>query len=339
MKSLLKSYPSEFDSELNRSLMNKEADASLVEYVVDSWKSLEVVKNIKFVGYEYTEKESEIDVNKYIFKREKKKKKKEKYDYKFIQDDRFGKLTVHLQISLMEKDPETGKEFQHVYPIKKDMLIPLQDEQGYYYIHGKKYYLIYQMVEKSTYTSNSAVTLKSLMPIAVKRRIIDHEVLDHNNITDESMNDSTIEASDIEGNIYSLPYYNIFVFKKEIPVILFYIKDGFDAAMDFLGVSGAIRLVPKIPSIPHEGSIYFQISGKCYIEVNKSLFKKYVYLQSIVGGILHVSSNRNTVQSFDDPKIWIKKISGTNNYEKGLDILNFFNRLLDKPCLVQYKPL
>ena len=42
------------------------------------------------------------------------------------------------------------------------MLIPLQDEEGYFYIKGKKYYLIYQLVEKSTYTSNSSVTLKSL---------------------------------------------------------------------------------------------------------------------------------------------------------------------------------
>ena len=46
--------------------------------------------------------------------------------------------------------------------MKKSMLIPLQDEEGYFYIKGKKYYLIYQLVEKSTYTSNSSVTLKSL---------------------------------------------------------------------------------------------------------------------------------------------------------------------------------
>lgn len=327
MKSLLKSYPSEFSVDLNYSLMNKTADASLVEYVVDSWKSLEVVKNIKFIKYEYTEKESEIDVNKYIFKREKKKKKNEKYDYKFVEDDRFGKLTVYLKVSLMEKDPETGELFEHVYPIKKDMLIPLQDEQGYYYIHGKKYYLIYQMVEKSTYTSNSAVTLKSLMPIAIKRGIIESSTVD--NFTDESLMTANINTTDDNGNIYSLPVYNVFVFKKEIPVILFYLKDGFDNAMDFLGVSGAIRLVSKIPD-HDENMIYFQISTKCYLEVDKKLMNKYPYLQSIVGGILHVSSNRNTIQSFDDPKIWIKKISGTNNYEKGLDILNFFGRLLDE---------
>ena len=339
MKSLLKSYSSEFEPDLNYSLMNKTADDSLVNYVIDSWKSLEVVKNIKFIGYEYTEKQSDIDINKYIFKREKKKKKNEKYDYKFVEDNRFGKLTVFLEVTLMEKEKiedeetgklkETGKMVKHIYKHKKEMLIPLQDEQGYYYIHGKKYYLIYQMVEKSTYTSKSSVTLKSLMPIAIRRDVIKASALLDNNITDEEVFDDTMEAVDISGNEYNLPFYNVTVFKKEIPVILFYLKDGFDNCMDFLGVSGSIELVQK-PDTNDIYNLYFQISTKCYLKVNKKLFKKYPYLQSIVGGILHVSTNRLTVHSFDDPRIWIKKISGINNYDKGRDILNFFGRLLDE---------
>ena len=134
MKKYLKNYVSEFEKELNIPLMKKQDDRPLVDYVLDSWKSLEVLSTIKCVGYEYTEKESEIDVNKYIFKREKKKKKKERYDYKFINDDRVGRLTVYLEITLLETDPETGKQFLHKYPIKKAILIPLQDENGYFYI-------------------------------------------------------------------------------------------------------------------------------------------------------------------------------------------------------------
>ena len=338
MKSLLKSYSSEFEPSLNYSLMNKTADDSLVNYVVDSWKSLEVVKNIKFIGYEYTEKQSEIDINKYIFKREKKKKKNEKFDYKFLEDNRFGKLTVFLEVTLMEKEKvedgegklkETGKLVKHVYKHKKEMLIPLQDENGYYYIHGKKYYLIYQMVEKSTYTSKASVTLKSLMPIAVKRDVIKATALMDNNITDEEVINDTADVLDIDSNEYNLPVYNVTVFRKEIPIILFYLKDGFDDAMDFLGVSNSIELVTK-PDLNDKYNIYFQISTKCYLKVNKKLFLKYPYLQSIVGGILHVSTNRLTIQSFDDPRIWIKKISGINNYDKGVDILNFFGRLLDE---------
>ena len=85
-----------------------------------------------------------------------------RYDYKYISDDRYGKLTVNLEISVKEEDKETGKTKIRKKLMKKSMLIPLQDEEGYFYIKGKKYYLIYQLVEKSTYTSNSSVTLKSL---------------------------------------------------------------------------------------------------------------------------------------------------------------------------------
>lgn len=346
MISMIHDYPSEFAPRLNKEIMNKTYDDSLVSYIVDSWKSLEVVKNIKFVGYEYSENEDEIDVNKYIFKREKKKKKKDKYDYKFIEDDRFGLLTVHLQITLREKNLETGEYFEHVYPIKKSMLLPIQDEDGYYYIHGKKYYLIYQLVEKSTYTSNSSVTLKSLMPIAIKRGIVeDKEITSDIFDDDDNINDNTkLHVQDELGNDYIIPVYSVFVFKKEIPVILFYLKDGFYSAMDFLGVAGAIDLVSEVPKKPDPENIYFNVAkakasemtkakilkSNCFIKVNRELFNKYTYLQSIVGGILHVANSRSTIESFNDPKVWIKKISSTNNYEKGLDILNFFGRLLDE---------
>ena len=176
------------------------------------------------------------------------------------------------------------------------------------------------------------------MPVAVKRGIVEETAIMNNNITDEEMSNSSEECVDVNGLHYTLPFYNVYVFKKEIPVILFYLKDGFISAMDFLGVSGAINLVEKIPHDKND-NIYFEISrNRCYLEVNKTLFHKHVYLQSIVGGILHVSTVRNTIDSFEKPETWIKKLSGTNNLEKGYDILNFFGRLLDKK-IVQVKPL
>ena len=142
MKQGLKHYVCEWEKDLNIPLMTKSSDAPLVDYVLDAWRSLEVVRQIKFKGYEYTEKESEIDINKHIFKREKKKKKKDRHDVKYIADDRVGKLTVYLEVTMLENDPSTGETSYQVYPIKKAMLIPLQNENGYYNIKGKDYYLI-----------------------------------------------------------------------------------------------------------------------------------------------------------------------------------------------------
>ena len=122
MKRGLKNYICEWEDELNIPLMTKSADAPLVDYVIDVWKSLEVVEQLKFIDFEYTEKESEIDINKHIFKREKKKKKKDRYKVKYIADDRVGCLTVHLEVTMLETDPSTGETTYQVYPIKKSML-------------------------------------------------------------------------------------------------------------------------------------------------------------------------------------------------------------------------
>ena len=310
MKSGLKSYICEWEDNLNIPLINKTADAPLVDYIIDAWKSLEVVEQIKFVGYDYTEKESEIDINKHIFKREKKKKKKDRHDIKFIDDDRCGKLTVYLEITMLETDPSTGKTTYQKYPIKKAMLIPLQDKNGYFQVKGKKYYLIYQMVEKSTYTSNSSVTLKSLMPIAVKR--------------------NTIQVKDIDDNEYILPCYYVFVFRKEIPIILFYLSKGIKYTLDYLHVFDVVNFIEKLPSVRDEGKIYFPLSSKCFLVVDKAMFKKYPYVQSVVGAFATVCTNRVTLTQLDTPREWIKRIAVPNNYDKGNGILKYFNRLLDE---------
>lgn len=320
MKKYLSQYVSDFDKELNTQLMNKEADLPLVEYVKDAWKSLEIVKNIKILKFEYTEKESEIDINRFIFKREKKKKKKDRVDYKFVNDDRYGCLTTYIEITLLEEDPKTKEKKVRRKLIKKPMLIPLQDEDGMYFIKGKKYYIIYQLVDKSTYTSSSSVVLKSLMPVAVKRTSIETENLI-----------STVnETTDVVGNTFLLPVYNVFVFRKEIPIILFFCANGIDYTLSFLGVDNILKFVENLDKADHDKNLYFGVSSKLFIEVNREVFLKYPYIQSIVGAFLHIFTNRVSMSDLNNRDTWIKKLSNNNTVEKGNDILVFFSRLLDE---------
>lgn len=331
MKKYLKNYVSDFERDLNIPIMNKAYDQPLVDYVMDAFRSLEVVPSIKVVGYDYTEKESEIDINKYIFKREKKRRKNERYDYKYINDTRCGKLTIFVEITLTETD-EDGKKFIHKYPIKKVILIPLKDDKtGEFYIKGKPYYMIYQIVEKSTYTSRDSVVLKSLMPIAVRRGVIEEDESITNTLTNEALKALGKECVDTVGKEYVLPVYYVLVLRKEVPAILFYMSKGINYCLNFLGLNNVITFKRKIDeNDAYKDYIYFHISNKCYLRVVRDLFDKYTYIQSVVGGILHVTTNRTTIESLNEPKIWIKKISNPNNYEKGKDILKFFNRLCDE---------
>ena len=313
-------YVSDFEKELNRPLMTKEADLPLVEYIKDVWRSLEIVKNIKILSFEWNDNEATIDINNHIFKREKKKRKKDRYNYKFINDDRCGCLTVYVEITVKENDSRNPDEPKiHKKIIKKQMLIPIQDEDGFFYIRGKRYYMIYQLVDKSTYTSNNAVTLKSLMPICVKR----------NGIKTDEIVRSENTGKDVNGMQYNIPVYNVFVFRKEIPIMLFYLANGGDWAMCYLEVDNVIHLVKNLDDANFEKNLYFQISSHCFIEANKEMFLKYPYIQSVVGGLLTISNSRTTMEDFHDRTVWIKALSNNNTVEKGEDILVFFNRLMD----------
>lgn len=307
--------------------MTKSADLPLVEYVKDAWRSLEVVKNIHIVKFEYSEDETSININKHIFKRDKKKRKKDRYDYKFVNDDRYACLTVYIQITLDEDDPDSGKKVTKQKLLKKQMLLPLQDDDGYYFIKGKKYRLIYQLLEKSTYTSASTVTLKSLMPVSVKRNSAFEETV---KAIKKHLTSTTTQKQCTSGVQLKLPVYNVFVFRKEIPIILFYFANGLDWALGYLGVEEILRFITSMDDVDEDTNLYFQISNKCYIEVNKEVFLKYPYIQSIVGGILHVCTNRMTIRDLYDRSLWVKKLSNNNTIEKGEGVLVFFNRMMDE---------
>lgn len=309
MKSFLKDYVSDFEKELNVPLMNKEADRPLVEYIIDCWTSLEVVENIRIIKWEYNPDESSIDLNDYMLKRDKKKKKKERVKFKFINDDRYGSLSVWVEISMWSNPKPDGTIELQKKIIRKDILIPSQDEDGFFRIKGKKYYMIYQLVDKSTYTTSDGITQKSLMGISIKR--------------------SVINKKDYNGIPYTIPLYKINKFSKDVEVILFYTSHGLSSALAYLGVTSVISFIDTPPPAKDDRHIYFPISSKVNLVVNKKMFDKYTYVQSIVGMILSVTTNRFTMNDIDDGEYWLKKLGG-GKYEKGKSDQIFFNRMLDE---------
>lgn len=307
MKKYLKNYISEFEKELNIPLMTKEYDRPLVEYVKDCFLSLEVLKNIKILKFKYNDNESDIDINKYILNRDKKKLKKERFKYKFISDDRVGVLSVWIELSVYQTNVKTNEPELKKKVIRKDILIPIQDENGYFHIKGKKYYLIFQLVEKSTYNTKQCITLKSLMPITLKR--------------------VSTKIKDIDDNEYDIPTYNIFVFKKEIPVFLFYAASGVTHALYYLNVAPVVKVVEEVTD--NEKYIYFKLSSKLFVQVHRDIFNRFQYVQSIVAMFVDSATNRLTINNLDDKEYWIKKLGINNKLDKGKDILVFFDRLMD----------
>ena len=119
------------------------------------------------------------------------------------------------------------------------------------------------------------------MPIAIKRNVIDATEIAQNNITDEKLQQQEITTHDSEGREYRLPVYYVFVFKKEIPTILFYLSKGLSETLEFLNVDHVISFISTMPEERDPDTIYFQLSSKCFLTVNRYLFNKYPYIQSV----------------------------------------------------------
>ena len=314
-----------FESELNMPLINKEADKSLVEYIVDSFKSMCVLKQLKFKGYDYNEDESTIDINDYIMTRKGKKKKGKKNEpIKQIADSRCGVLTVYFDIEIKDPVKDGNKDRYIRKSVSKSMLIPIIDDDGFMYIEGQRYFMIYQMTEKSTYVQKNNVVLKSLMPVTVER--------------------STRVVTATNGAVFNLPLYSVKSFKAPNNIMLYFATRGFTYALAFLGVDKVVRFVEE-PS-EEDNWLSFKISSTLYVEANATIFTENRYVQSIIAMIVALADKgKYRMENLEDKNFWIMRLSSnTSNYatpeaalEKGMRDLVSFNRMVDESLKKELK--
>lgn len=304
MLKYLNKIPNDYEDQLNVGVMNKEFDKDLIELLVDSFRGLEILPNIKILGYTWEPEEDKYDANDHIIRRNVNKKKA----IKNIAETRCGVLYIDIEVSGPDK---TGAKKVHY--IKKPIVVPLQDERGYYRIKGKDYFLIYQMVDKMMYPSIGAVTIKSLMPICVKT--VKEEITDTNDTT------------------YTIPIYNIQIFKSAINILLLYSHITITKTLNFMEVNRFIKILNKEDYTPdHDKSLYFECGKKSdiVVEVLKDPFEKFIYVKSVVGCLVKLfEDTKIPFKDIDDWEAWMMIVGGNNTIRRGMYQHVFFNRLLD----------
>ena len=294
------------EKNLNINLIKRNNEDDLITFIVDAYKSLEDTGFITFLGYDVIDDESKIDFFKYITTRKKIKKKEADIKYQYIHPDRCIELILKFKVHV--KDESTI--------ISKSILVPRMDENSYNTIRGKRYFLLYQLVDNSTYTSRDGLTLKSLMPICVNKNM-----------------DTLI---DVDGNVYEVPYYYINAFKRQIETFLFYFcKIGFRSTLKFFVVDKVISIIPDDIVSNDESHLYFKLNKNLTMVVNKYLFEKYLYIQSMALMVKRCANNKTTMNDLENKNYWIQRLGSlyTNTpyklYESGKSTIAFFERLLD----------
>lgn len=330
-------YKNPNEARINTGLMNRDYEKNLEDYVIDCFKSIELVlDNIKMTDYTFTIDVDEIDMSDYERSRrsanKNKRKPQEQEKIAFIKKSMVGELSMNFLVTLTEKEKaliradeklckkraeNIDEDFNLRFNVK--LLVPIVDDRGRYLINGVLFNRLYQLTEASTYITPATVVLKSIMPIMVKRGKYTAEALD--------------------GTTYVLHSYKVLMFKSFMNVLYFYLATkGWEQTLQFLYLSEYLSLEffdEEEPKFDPRFT-YFKINAGLAIKVDKR-FLVNKYIQSMIGTILDaVGNNRYTYDQIMDKNTWIKRIGTTRKkvndevmLELGNRYLLLFNRMYD----------
>lgn len=308
LKFLREEYVNKNEKKINFGLYSREFEEDLVTLVVNSFKSINsVIPEIELVRWDYIIDAEKIDQSEYERTRSNKTKEIEQ-KYAYVSETRAGELKLTFKVSI----PDEGREF--IY--KRKLLIPIVDEQGYLEIRGKRYVSQYQLVETSTFSTTSTLTLRSLMPISIYR--------------------STTEVDDIGGETFKVNQFNVLMFNRFVNILYFYTAQfGWQGAMDYLGVSDRMWLTDHVDNDKDEYT-YIVIKKNMYVKVLSRMMTNHYY-QSILGCIRNILTSHMSIEEIQPAEFWVRKIGalkvGTDkaaHYELGSRYLILFNRMLDE---------
>lgn len=321
MRKFLSVFENENEKRFNFALINREDDEDLVNYVVESTKALEIIENIKFIGYEFTDDEKKVDLSEYnaLTRKSKSKKKEKVYKYRSMQDSRYGEITLKFELHCKG---ETKR-------LDKKLILPIPDDDGYYTINGKKYIMIWQLVDASTYTHARNLTLKSMMAVPVTRT-------------------SIMTPAEENGMAYSVPMYMMttaYSNRKAVNILNFYAaRMGITELLRYFELTPFVRIVEK-PS-NEDGYMFFQrrTTTKANhpftvgIEVKRDIFEKFQYVQSMVGMLADMIPNEeDMINKLDDIDFWITELGRAANaapastrFAKGMSVLKSFKYMEDE---------
>ena len=317
MYAFLSDYCRSFDDRLNIPLINRELDKELYLYVYETIKSLEVFDSVKVLGYEYKDKPNDIKLNEYQRNRMQggKKVQEDPIEMMYMAESRCGELTIHYELSIdIKQDDGTTKMVSKKY--SKNILIPIRDDDGYYMLKGKRYILMYQLVDSTTYSTSNSVVLKSIMPIVLKRK--------------------TKVIHDVDRNQFTIPLYSTAIFKNEINMLLlFFAKMGFKEGLMYLGVDKVVDVVNGLDD-DMDKYLYFKISQEAFVKVNRFVFDESMEVKSIVGMILDSVNNRIAINDIFDKNFWLEKLGHQPNIQqpnfkraKARNLLLSVDRMMD----------
>jgi hypothetical protein len=369
MKKFLREYSKANKEKFNREFILSRSDKDILNYVKDIFKALEILNEIEVLEVKLETDESSFGPI----------KNQHQY-YKPIMPSRLNKIHYKVKITPSENisdkpilseneddeahelsltgDSEIKKEGDNSFIIERDLFINKVIDNSFYINEGIRYFLIYQIVDNSTYGTKDSVSLKSLlMPITVKQR---------DSVTLNSFFDSTKSFVDI-------PAYDILLFSKRVnPVFYVMGKLSYNSLIN-MKAENENKIIDerqnyKDKSLIKKFNVFFGTDFKFSDDANelidktrtvfelkdksgrgtymslptKDLTSKNPFVMAVLGSLVDIKIDKKkrvtfTYDDFITPWFWINKLSAffTKNsdpikkFEKIKTMLISLDRLID----------
>ena len=346
MKKFLKRYSDENPERFNKKFIMSRAKQDILEHVKDIFKALEVLDEITVEEVRLEKDEASFGPI----------KSQHSY-YKSILPSRLDKIYYRVRITPNEDtdiEPiELGK-----FPKKKvrpndesfikegEIYINKLVDNCFYLNEGVRYFLIYQIVDNSTYGTDDCVSLKSLlMPITLKQ----HEIT---------------AVPEFNEDPVTLKSFETLLFAKRInPLLYVFGKDAYNSlvsvwdksADDQLSIWQAHRDATLIDNfnaffntdfkfsddmnaLVEDGRVIFKIRSEssrdttgCYVSVDKEKLRDDTITRAVLGSLLDMKNEtkkKRITFSYDElisPWFWVEKIAPF--FTKNNDCMKKFNKL------------
>lgn len=359
MLEYLKKYSDQNPERFNKEFILSRDKTDVLEYIKDIFKALEILDEIKVEEVSLCKDESSFGPI-----------KSQHHYYKSILPSRLDKIHYKVRITPSEnveiEEINLGKQNIKEKKITNESFIKEGDifinkliDDCFYINEGVRYFLIYQIVDNSTYGTGDAVSLKSLlMPITLKQ----HQITAIPEYLDDPVDLKSFETLLFSKSVNPLLYvlakdsYNSLV-NMEVkdkdnifnewnsyrdPSLIEKLNDFFKTDFEFSDSSEELKKDGRIVFKIKSEKIKNPVDG-CFVSVSKEKLKNDKLTKAVLGSLLDMKNEtkkKRIVFTYDQlisPWFWVDTISAfftkNNDYVKKFNkvrtMLISLNRLMD----------
>lgn len=328
MKEFLAEYCEKNRKKINPALFERSFDKPLVDYVLDTFKNLEVLPGVTLASHEYITDQTKIhtSINKKN-KRDPKIKNNKRLERLVSSGESIYDLLVmnfHVKVKTQEAD------------VQRRVWIPKLVDGRWYIRSGKKVLPLIQIVDNSTFVKagkkkqENILNFKTtLYPIKIFTKPVKIKFVD-------------------DDELYHAPIFQLDLFTKVTnPLLYFLAHYGLEDTLELFCLDRVISVVPEV--IDEDNYVYIKINNRMYLEIHEKAMRLHDFVGKFIGSLydcLYSDKSKITIKDAYNKNYWLERLSEVfskkRSVDKGERVLISFKKIMDpytkkRLCLKKYQ--